>query len=100
MWRGEGPEFPYIVFDAVKDNPLYSDMLLGIAPDKDRPWFLTVFGDLLTAVRQLPVYGDMFAKMVDFMCEELQHERFKEARPMIMTTAIKVGAKSLNDGLR
>jgi len=39
----------------------------------------------------MPVYGDILAKMIDFMCEELQHERFQEARPTIMIAATRVG---------
>lgn len=91
MWQGEGPEFPHVVFDAVKDNPSYSDMLQSIEPTKDRPWILTWFPELLLTLRELPVYGGILAKMMGFMCEELQHERFQRVRPIIMTAAIKVG---------
>ena len=66
-------------------------MVQGIEPEKDRPWFLAFFPELLSTVRDLPIHGDVFVKMIDFMCEGLQHERFKGARPMILTTAVKVG---------
>jgi len=90
IWHGEGPEYPQVVFDAVKDNPSYSQLLQSVDPGGDRPWFLSWFSEYLQTLRDLPVYGDVLAKMVDFMCEELQHERFQEARPTIMIAATRV----------
>jgi senataxin len=90
IWNGEGPEYPQVVFDAVKDNPSYSQLLQKIDPAADRPWFISWFPEYLQTLRGLPVYGDVLAKMVDFMCEELQHERFQEVRPSIMIAAIRV----------
>ncbi|KAF7973741.1 hypothetical protein HWV62_14318 [Athelia sp. TMB] len=70
-------------------------MVQGIEPEKDRPWFLAFFPELLSTVRDLPIHGDVFAKMINFMCGGLQHERFKGARPMILTTAVKLISTSL-----
>lgn len=94
LWQGEGPEFPQIVFDAVKDNPSYSQLIQEIDPVGEKPWFLSWFSEYLQSVRELQVYGDVLAKMVDFMCEELQHERFKEARPIIMIAVTRVSRTS------
>jgi senataxin len=91
IWHGEGPEYPQVVFDAVKDNPSYSQLLQTVDPGGDRPWFLSWFSEYLQTLRDMPVYGDVLAKMIDFMCEELQHERFQEARPTIMIAATRVG---------
>jgi senataxin len=90
FWQGEGPEYPQIVFDAIKDNPSYAELLRNVESAGDRPWFLSWFGEYLYAIRDLPVYGEILAKMVDFMCEELQHERFQEARPFVMIAATRV----------
>jgi len=90
FWQGEGPEYPQIVFDAVKDNPAYSELLCNIEPSGERPWFLAWFAEYLHTVRELPVYHEILAKMADFMCEELQHERFQDARPIIMVAATRV----------
>ena len=92
MWQGEGPEFPQVVFDAVKDNPSYSQLLQTVDSGGDRPWLISWFPEYLQTLHDLPVYGDVLAKMVDFMCEELQHERFQEARPTIMIAATRVSS--------
>lgn len=90
FWQGEGPEYPQIVFDAVKDNLSYAELLHNVESSRDRPWFLSWFSEYLYTIRDLPVYGEVLAKMVDFMCEELQHERFQETRPFVMIAATRV----------
>ncbi|RDB14553.1 putative ATP-dependent helicase C29A10.10c [Hypsizygus marmoreus] len=90
FWVGEGPEFPQVVFDSIKDNKSFSELLQSIDPSKDRPWFLSSFAEILHTIIQLPIYGEVLAKIVDFLCEETQHERFKDARPLIMTSAIRL----------
>ena len=90
FWQGEGHEFPQVVFDAVKDNPSYCDLLNTINGRGERPWFLAWFSEYLQTIRYLPIFGEILAKMVDFMCEEWQHERFQDARPVIMMTATQV----------
>lgn len=94
FWQGEGPEFPQIVFDAVKDNPSYSELLLKVKPTGERPWILAWFPEYLHTIRKLAVYGEVLAKIIDFMCEELQHERFREARPVMMVSAIRVSCSA------
>lgn len=100
IWQGEGQEFPQVVFDAVKDNTSYSQLVQCIDPEGDRPWFLAWFPEFLQTLRDSPVYGDVLKKMVDFMCEELQHERFREARPTIMVASTKVGNLLTRDKCR
>lgn len=90
FWVGEGPEYPQVVFDAVKDNPSFSKLLHSIDQSSDRPWILSWFDEYLHTTRDLPVYGEVLAKITDFMCEELQHERFKDARPVILVCATRV----------
>jgi senataxin len=90
LWEREGPEFPQVVFDAVKDNPSFSHLLQSIDSVGDRPWFISWFPEYLQTLYDLPIYADVLAKIIDFMCEELQHERFQEARPTIMTAATRV----------
>jgi senataxin len=90
FWQGEGPEYPRIVFDAIKDNLSYAELLQTVESTRDRPWFLSWFSEYLYTIRDLPIYGEVLAKMVDFMCEELQHERFQEVRPFVMVAATRV----------
>ncbi|KAH7909030.1 SEN1 N terminal-domain-containing protein [Hygrophoropsis aurantiaca] len=90
LWQGEGPEFPQVVFDAIKDNPSYALLIQGIQPGDEKPWFLSWFGDFLDALPDTAIYGEVLAKIVDFLCEELQHERFQETRPIIMHAAVRL----------
>jgi len=91
IWIGEGPEYPQVVFDAFKDNPSLANLLENskLLPDKT-PWFLNWFSEFLSTLRDQPSYSEILAKMIDFMCEELQHERFKSTRPLIMSYAARV----------
>ncbi|TFK40652.1 SEN1 N terminal-domain-containing protein [Crucibulum laeve] len=90
FWAKETPEYSQIVFDAVKDNPSFLDLLRNISPGGQRPWFLAWFPEYLHTISKLGTYGDILAKMADFLCEEMQHERFREAQPMIMDTAARL----------
>lgn len=91
IWEGEGPEFPQVVFDAVKDNPSYTTMISTSDPATDRPWYIYWLPTFLLTLVDLPIYGDVLAKVADFMCEELQHERFRDVRPMVMVAVTRVG---------
>ncbi|KAG1906409.1 SEN1 N terminal-domain-containing protein [Suillus fuscotomentosus] len=90
LWQGEGPEYPQVVFDAIKDNPSFSDMLQDLKSAGEKPWFLSWFGEYLATISDSAIYRDVLARIVDFLCEELQHERFQEARPAIMYSAVRV----------
>lgn len=92
MWLGESTEYPLIVFDAIKDNTAFVD-LISNARDSGhgkKAWFLGWFSEYLRTLWDLPVFGDVLAKVVDFMCEELQHERFRESRPTVMANVLQV----------
>lgn len=90
FWLGEGPEYPVVVFDTVKDNPAFLRVIQDLDPSAERPWYLAWFPEFLHTLRDFPVYGDILAKIADLLCEELQHERFKDARPVVMASATRV----------
>ncbi|KAF5385735.1 hypothetical protein D9757_005459 [Collybiopsis confluens] len=91
IWLGESPEYPQVVFDAFKDNRRLESLL----SDKDllaerNPWFFNWLSEFLLSIRELPAYSEVVAKIADFMFEELQHERFATARPIIMACASRL----------
>ncbi|KIJ64432.1 hypothetical protein HYDPIDRAFT_187805 [Hydnomerulius pinastri MD-312] len=90
LWKGEGPEFPQVVFDAIKDSPSYVKLVEDVNPSDEKPWFLSWFGEYLWSLKDSNVFGDVLAKVVDLLCEELQHERFKDVRPTVMFAAIRL----------
>ncbi|KAI6122505.1 SEN1 N terminal-domain-containing protein [Pisolithus croceorrhizus] len=85
LWSGEGPEYPHVVFDAIKDNPSFTKLVEGIEPSKEKPWFLTWFGEYLTSLKDTHVFGDVLAK----------HERFREGRPTVMFMTARLLASLL-----
>jgi len=90
IWEGGESPYPGVVFDSIKDNPSYLELFCNIEPATERPWFLAWFWEYLHTINGLAAYGDVLAKMVGFMCEELQHERFQNSRPAIMVSATQV----------
>ncbi|PFH53903.1 hypothetical protein AMATHDRAFT_705 [Amanita thiersii Skay4041] len=90
FWSDESSEYPQVVFDAVKDNPSFTMLLAAVDISKEKSWYLTWFSEFLHTLRALPVFDEVLAKLVGFLCEEMQHERFKEARPFIMNSAMRL----------
>jgi senataxin len=88
LWSNEDPDYPQVVFDAIKDNPSFTAL---ISSQSNEPWFLLWFSDYLNSIWTYRSFDDVLAKMVDFLCEETQHERFQDARPSIMLVAADVG---------
>ncbi|KAI6114047.1 SEN1 N terminal-domain-containing protein [Pisolithus sp. B1] len=82
LWSGEGPEYPQVLVE-------------GIEPSEEKPWFLTWFGEYLTSLKDTHVFGDVLAKVTDLLCEELQHERFREGRPTVMFMTARLLASLL-----
>ena len=70
FWQGEQPEYPRIVFDAIKDSVTYCNLILENKFEGEQPWYLAWYATYLHSIRHLPVYGEVLAKMVDFLCEE------------------------------
>ncbi|KAF9013411.1 SEN1 N terminal-domain-containing protein [Cyathus striatus] len=74
---------PQIFFDFIRDNPSLLDLIL----DDDSPWCISVFMELLHTLKKHDKYEEVFAKTIDFLCGQLQHERFKRARAAGMQSA-------------
>jgi senataxin len=90
LWEGEQTNYPEIVFDSIKDNSSYLDLLLQNDTTTERPWYFAWYSEFLHTVSGLVAYDAVLAKMVGFMCEELQHERFGHARSDAMCAAVRV----------
>ncbi|KAJ7505328.1 AAA domain-containing protein [Mycena galericulata] len=90
FWSREGPEYPQINFDSIKENPWFSQLLLQHTTSfKEHP-LLSWCSTYLSAIEGQPAQAEVLAKMADFLCEELQHERFGDSRPAIMLTALNL----------
>lgn len=96
LWNGEGPEYPQVVFDAIKDNPAFLELLQSSGPSQQGIWHLAWFQEFLLTIHGHQVYGNVLAKLIDFLCEEAQHERFRNIRPSVLKTAIGVSKISMS----
>lgn len=92
VWQDEGPEYAHVVFNSIKDNTRFADVLCNLsAPVPKDDWQLKWIEVYANTVGKLPVFKDILPSVLQFLCEELQHERFKAVRPNAMSIASRVG---------
>ncbi|KAI0335924.1 hypothetical protein GY45DRAFT_1316694 [Cubamyces sp. BRFM 1775] len=91
IWQGEGPEWAHVVFNSIKDNTRFSDVLCNLpAPVPKDDWQLKWIEVYANTVARLPVFKDILPSVLQFLCEELQHDRFKPVRPNAMSIASRL----------
>ena len=88
IWNQEPADFPRITLDSIKDNPAFERMVIN---ERDSgadtfEWVQAFVDSIWTSA----VFEDTLARLVGFMGEELQHERFGDARPQILTRLFSV----------
>lgn len=87
FWDVQDPSIPHKVFDAVKDNDEYLRLLQEAA---DELWPQKWFGTYLGSFAKLPIWNEVFTKVMTLLCDEAQHERFCNVRPQLMAIAAEV----------
>jgi senataxin len=90
LWQDEKPEYPQVVFDAIKDNPAYLETIASTIPGTDKPWHLSWYTEYLQSIWKHSNFSEILARVTAFVCEELQHERFNDVRPIAMVIAVRV----------
>ena len=90
FWSKESSDYPQVIFDAIKDNPSFADLIRDPGWKNNEPWLLVWFPNYLHSIWTWQIFDDVLVRMVDFLCEELQHERFQETRPASMVAATDV----------
>lgn len=88
IWTQEPADFPRVTLDSIKDNPAFERMIINESDsDSDTfEWVQAFVGSIWASA----VFEDTLARLVGFMGEELQHERFGDARPQILTRLFSV----------
>ncbi|TFK91118.1 hypothetical protein K466DRAFT_515953 [Polyporus arcularius HHB13444] len=90
-WQDEGPEYAHVVFNSIKDNTRYADILCSLtAPVPKDDWQLKWLEVYANTVGKLPVFKDILPSVLQFLCEQLQHVRFKAVRPNAMSIASRL----------
>ncbi|KAI0354940.1 hypothetical protein OH77DRAFT_1542922 [Trametes cingulata] len=91
VWQDEGPEYAHVVFNSIKDNARFAEVLCSLpAPVPRDDWQLKWIEVYANTVGKLPVFKDILPSILQFLCEELQHERFKTVRPNAMSIASRL----------
>ncbi|OSX59822.1 hypothetical protein POSPLADRAFT_1048291 [Postia placenta MAD-698-R-SB12] len=90
VWEGEGPEYPQVVFNSIKDNPRYLDALQGLSAVRRDNWMLSWMETYVKSIGGTPAFRDTLPVVMHFLCEELQHERFAELRPAAISMAARL----------
>lgn len=90
LWEGEASDYPHIVFDACKDNPSFMKLIETHSASQMKPWFLSWLTKYLDHIPDPQAYSELLAKIVRFLCEELQHSRLSNICPIVMTLAAEV----------
>ncbi|KAI0670809.1 SEN1 N terminal-domain-containing protein [Trametes maxima] len=91
VWQDDGPEYSHVVFNSIKDNTRYADVLCSLlAPVPKDDWQLKWIEVYANTVGKLPVFKDILPSVLQFLCEQLQHERFKHVRPNAMSIASRL----------
>jgi len=88
IWNQEAPDFPRVTLDSIKDNPVFERMVINENHSgADAFEWVQAFVD---SIWTSAVFEDTLARLVGFMGEELQHERFGDARPQILIRLFSV----------
>lgn len=99
LWAGESADYPQVVFDSIKDNPSYTDLILAYDPQKEQAWFLFIFLEYFRSIWDMPIFEAVLARFAAFTCEGLQHERFESKRPFVTNIAMQVMKNTFSSGL-
>lgn len=65
-------EFPQVKIDALRDNPAYE----ALVRRNTQPTLLQWYEGYIRSVWKKPILPDAIAKMLAFMCEDMQHRHF------------------------
>jgi len=94
FWTDESPEYPLVVFDNIKNNIAFTRLIQNNSSDQ-KSWHLSWVHEYFHCTQKIEqIYGGIVAKIFDFLLEELQHERFGEARPHVFESAIRVSLEA------
>ena len=88
LWKDEGDEYPQVVFNSIKDNISYSELLQDFSAD--RVWAIQWLEAYVKSIGDLPAFSGVMPLIIQYLCEELQHERYKDARSYAISVASKV----------
>lgn len=85
-----------MVFNIIKDNSAYADELQAGQPSHSH-WSIQWMEAYVKSLGDLPGLHSLLPLMIQYLCEELQHERFKNVRASAVCVAAKVRCSTTFD---
>lgn len=88
LFNDQDSGYPLVVFNTIKDNPRFEDLVANQSESWSLEWILS----FVEIAIKLPESGfaDVFPIIIQCLCEQLQHTRFKDVRPRAIEVACKV----------
>ncbi|KAF9485837.1 hypothetical protein BDN70DRAFT_870734 [Pholiota conissans] len=83
LWVGEGPEYPQAIFDDIKDNSHYVNILHTVQPSEAGANLFFWFPEFLSTLRDTPNYSSVFMKVIDFLSAETQRDGLDKNKSII-----------------
>ena len=96
IWSDESDEYPQVIFNTIKDNQAFTKTLETIQPD-EKHWSVGWLEVFVKTLAKHHVLSTLFPLVIQYLCEELQHERYGAVRASAVCVAVKVGIPMQND---
>lgn len=87
-WDGKADDTPALTFNVIKDNKVYGETLRSLSPGKGS-WQLQWIEAFVKSLNP-SASSNVFPLIMQFLCEELQHELYDTVRPTAMLVAARV----------
>lgn len=87
-WEGKADDTAALTFSVIKDNKVYGETLRTLPANKSS-WLLHWIEAFVKSL-SLPALNNVFPLIMQFLCEELQHELYDSVKPTAMFVAAKV----------
>jgi len=93
LWKGEAPEYPQNIFEAITDNPQYISCLQS--PSSEQTFAnLSWFHEYVMTLQDSERRADIFERVVQYLCDETRHERSDDTQAACIFFATRV--RSIN----
>lgn len=84
FWDGEDTTYPQVVFDAIKKNPQYRQMLTGPGnPSWPVRWLIEYLQSFWDSLK----WEEVLAQTLEFLCRQAPDGTLQNVRPALMSTA-------------
>ena len=94
LWESEGEEYPQVVFNTIKNNSAYATELQQ-NQHRQSQWIIQWIEAYVKSLGDLPALQSLLPLMIQYLCEDLQHERFQDVRASAICVAAKVSLMAI-----